>query len=75
MFGIPDYDEAFTDFMSAEADITGTDDLRVLRIEGVKAKGAQPENIKLHYKVDVRMDGYLPRSVLQYIIMNIKNIQ
>ena len=58
---IPDYDWLFEDFNDGQ--ITGVEDLHLLRLEGVLADGV--EGVQAHYKEDLRDFGYLPRPAYQ----------
>ncbi len=67
LFGIPDYDECFKGFFDEE--VSGTDDIQEMRIEGTQRcqRTGLPTNIQVHYKVDVRMTGYLPRYLFALV--------
>jgi hypothetical protein len=58
---LPDYDWLFQDFNDGQ--ITGVEDLHLLRLEGVNADGV--EGVRAHYKEDLRDFGYSPRPAYQ----------
>ena len=62
---LPDYDYLFAEFN--DGDISGTNELHLLRIEGLAVddrNGGAP-GLLVHYKEDLRDVGYQPRPVYQ----------
>lgn len=62
---VPEYDKLFEGFN--DGNITGTQDLHELRMSGIAncPRTGLAYNIQGHYKVDVRVPGYLPRAAYQ----------
>lgn len=61
LFNIPDYDTFYEGFN--EGGSSGMNECHIFRFEGIPSdpRVGGRENIKMHYKEDVRALGYLPR--------------